>query len=267
MKEFINLFPLDSYDTPEESKRGWMDKLVLGNRFHFFLRNYLIFMKTGICARRGKLDQERQIYFSNQNIRLVEAVGGKIHLRGLDHLRALEGRSVILMGNHMSSLETAVFHAIVRPYLDFTFVIKESLLSVPFFGDVMRALEAIPVGRNNPRDDFKTVLTKGKELLGRGKSIILFPQATRSAVFEEANFNSIGIKLARAAGVEVVPFVLKTDFIGEGPGCFKDFGKIHREREIHFDFFPAMPITGTGREEHQKIIELTVNRLKEWGVE
>ncbi len=261
MKKMHNLFATGDYDTPAKSRRSWMKRLLQGNRLNFYLRNSLIFIQTGCCARRGKLNQERQVHFSNRNVKLVESCGGRIHLRGLEHLRNLDGRPVILMGNHMSSLETSLFHAIVRPYLDFTFVIKESLLKIPFFGDVMRSLEAIPVGRSNPREDFRTVLKEGKERLARGKSIILFPQATRSAEFHEENFNSIGIKLARSAGVDVLPFVLKTDFIGEG-----GFGRLHPENDIYFEFFPPVTITDNGRDQHRAIIELTMQRLKEWGV-
>lgn len=108
---------------------------------------------------------------------------------------------MVLIGNHMSLLETALFHAVAREYLDFTFVIKQSLLTVPFFRDIMRSLGAIPVGRENPRDDLRAVLGDGKKVLESGRSIIIFPQSTRSETFDAAKFNSIGIKLAKSAGV------------------------------------------------------------------
>lgn len=258
-----NLFHGDTYDTPEGTRRFLLDRLLLGNRFYFYLRNFFTFYKTGKCGRKNKLDQFNQVRFSNENVRLVEGCGGRIHLRGLDNLRKVEGRPVLLMGNHMSLLETALFHAIVRPHLDFTFVIKESLLKVPYFGDIMRSLDAISVGRSNPRDDLKEVLSKGKQLLQNGRSIILFPQATRSENFVPENFNTIGIKLARSAKVEVIPFVLKTDFLGNGK-IFRDFGPIRRDREIYFEFGEPLTITGSGKEEHQKIIEFTIKKLKEW---
>ena len=72
-------------------------------------------------------------------------------MRGLDNLRSLNGQPVVLIGNHMSLLETAVFHSVIRGILDFTFVIKKQLLEIPFFKEIMIALEAIPVGRDNPR--------------------------------------------------------------------------------------------------------------------
>lgn len=260
-----NLFPGDTYDTPP-GRRGILDRLLLGCRMHFYVRNFWIFTLTGICAKMGNLDQERQVHYSNGNFKLTEACGGIVHLRGLDYLRQLNGQPVVFMGNHMSLLETAIFHAIIRPHVDFTFVIKESLLKVPFFGWIMQALKAIPVGRSNPRDDLKMVLKAGPELLKSGKSIILFPQATRTREFNSGSFNSLGVKLAKSAGVPVVPFALKTDFIGDD-GFFRDLGPLHREREIYFEFGPPMQIDGNGKEELEICTQFTASCLEKWAAE
>lgn len=263
MAEFTNLFPGDNYDTPEHVPHSFMDYLTGRGRLYFYWKNFNIFRETGLCARRGQLDQARQTEYSNRNVKLLEAVGGKLHLRGLDHLRARQGRPAVLLGNHMSLLETAIFHAVVRPYLDFTFVIKESLFDVIYFGDIMRSLEAIPVKRENPRDDFKAVLTHGKERLGRGKSIILFPQATRSEEFIPANFNTIGVKLAKAANVDVLPFALKTDFLGNGR-WLRDLGPLRRKHEVWIEFAPAETVEGNGKELHEKVIRFITGRLNTW---
>ena len=259
-----NLFPEDTYDTPATHRRKWQDRIFGNSRFYFYWHNVDVFRRTGNCAARGELTGERQIEFSNENFRLVEDCGGRIHLRGLDHLRALEGRAVVIISNHMSLLETALLHAIVRPHLDFTFVIKESLFKVPWFGHIMRALKAIPVGRNNPREDLKTVLTEGRRTLAEGRSIILFPQATRTERFDPENFNSIGIKLARSAGVPVLPLALKTDFLGNGR-LFRDFGPVHRERDVHLEFAAPLTVSGQGREELQQVIDFINARLTVWG--
>ncbi|MDD3119351.1 MAG: lysophospholipid acyltransferase family protein [Victivallales bacterium] len=258
-----NLFPGDCYDTPPSSRRDFIDKyLSLGTRWSFYLRNFFIFSRSGECGRKGLLDGEHQVFYSNMNIRLVEKCGGKIHLRGLDNLGRIDGPAM-LIGNHMSLLETALFHAIARPRRDFTFVIKESLLRVPFFGNIMRALDAIAVGRENPRDDLRIVLSRGKEILKSGRSIILFPQSTRTVEFDPKKFNTIGIKLARSAGVPIIPFALKTDFLGNGK-WLRDMGPIYRNKEIYFEFGEPIHIVGDGKKEHQQIIEFIQQRLRTW---
>lgn len=215
------------------------------------------------AAGAGRLDKERQIYYSNKNFRLVEKCGGRIHLRGLENLRDVSGEPVVLIGNHMSLLETALFHAVAREYLDFTFVIKQSLLTVPFFRDIMRSLGAIPVGRENPRDDLRAVLGDGKKVLESGRSIIIFPQSTRSETFDAAKFNSIGIKLAKSAGVRVLPFALKTDFLGNGK-YLRDMGPVRPKRGVYFEFAPARAVEGNGQALQQEIIGFIQSRLASW---
>ena len=257
------LFAGDAYDTPESMRKSMLYRLSLGSRWYFYLNNFGIFERTGRCGRRGRLDKERQIYYSNKNFRLVEKCGGRIHLRGLENLRDVSGEPVVLIGNHMSLLETALFHAVAREYLDFTFVIKQSLLTVPFFRDIMRSLGAIPVGRENPRDDLRAVLGDGKKVLESGRSIIIFPQSTRSETFDAAKFNSIGIKLAKSAGVRVLPFALKTDFLGNGK-YLRDMGPVRPKRGVYFEFAPARAVEGNGQALQQEIIGFIQSRLASW---
>ena len=257
------LFAGDAYDTPESMRKSMLYRLSLGSRWYFYLNNFGIFARTGRCGRRGRLDKERQIYYSNKNFRLVEKCGGRIHLRGLENLRDVSGEPVVLIGNHMSLLETALFHAVAREYLDFTFVIKQSLLTVPFFRDIMRSLGAIPVGRENPRDDLRAVLGDGKKVLESGRSIIFFPQSTRSETFDAAKFNSIGIKLAKTAGVRVLPFALKTDFLGNGK-YLRDMGPVRPKRGVYFEFAPARAVEGNGQALQQEIIGFIQSRLASW---
>ena len=257
------LFAGDAYDTPESMRKSMLYRLSLGSRWYFYLNNFGIFARTGRCGRRGRLDKERQIYYSNKNFRLVEKCGGRIHLRGLENLRDVSGEPVVLIGNHMRLLETALFHAVAREYLDFTFVIKQSLLTVPFFRDIMRSLGAIPVGRENPRDDLRAVLGDGKKVLESGRSIIIFPQSTRSETFDAAKFNSIGIKLAKSAGVRVLPFALKTDFLGNGK-YLRDMGPVRPKRGVYFEFAPARAVEGNGQALQQEIIGFIQSRLASW---
>ena len=80
----------------------------------------------------------------------------------------------------------------------------------------MRSRNPIVVGRTDPRKDLEAVMNGGVELLKNGISIVIFPQSTRSVEFKPEEFNSLGVKLAKKAGVDVVPIALKTDFWGNG---------------------------------------------------
>lgn len=265
MKNDYAVMPgLDSYDTPEDMPQSKLFKMMFNSRWYFYAVNFGVFCRTGRLGQLGKLDKEAQIWMSSINLRLTERCGSRVHVRGREHLRALNGRPVVLMGNHMSLLETGVFHAIAREYVDFAFVVKDSLMRVPYFKDILSAIGNIPVERKDPREDLKTVLTEGKKLLESGKSLIVFPQSTRTATLDPDKFNSLGVKIAKSAGVPVVPFALKTDFLSQGRGIFRDLGPVHPGRDTWFEFGPAMEITGNGKEQLQQTVEFIQDRLDKW---
>ena len=253
----------DSYDTPVGHPVAAGFKLMLKSRWYFYLRNFGTFVKSGRCAARGELDKDHQIHYSNDNIRLIEDCGSSIHLRGLDNLRALNGQPVVLIGNHMSLLETASLHAIIREYVDFSFVVKESLLRTFYIKDILISLGAIGVSRSNPREDLKKVLTEGKKILQNGRSMIVFPQSTRTRNFDREQFNSIGIKLAKSAGVPVVPMALKTDFLENGR-LIRDLGPIKPERPVRFEFCPAVNIEGNGQAQQEYVENFIADAFARW---
>ncbi len=261
--EFGNIYLGDTYDTPEDTPHCLGDRLCLGGRWYFYWHNFNIFRKTGNAGKKGLLNRERQIAYSTENMHLIERCGGRIHLRGLDHLRAMNQKPAVLIGNHMSLLETAVLHSFLRAHMDFTFVIKPALMKTPFLCNIMRALDAIVVSRDNPRQDLKTVMEEGKKRLDAGRSVVIFPQGTRAIEFDPTKFNSIGIKLAKSAGYPVIPFALKTDFLQNGK-YLRDMGPIKRDADVWFEFGPAREITGNGREDLQEIVDFIADRLNKW---
>ncbi len=103
----------------------------------------------------------------------------------------------------------------------------------------------------------------GMERLKAGRSIIIFPQTTRTHQFDPEQFNTIGVKLAKKAGVPVIPIALKTDAWGNGR-FIKDFGKINPARKVYFAFGAPMPVAGRGTEEHEAVIRFIRANLDLW---
>ena len=256
-------YNVNGYDTPENNRSSWGYRLCLGSRLYFYFGIFGTFLRGGVLGARGKLDANAQIRLSNDNLRQIEKCGGRVHIAGLEHLRAAAGRPTVVVANHMSLLETGLLHAVIRGYLDFSFVVKESLLKVPFFRHIIMALDVIPVTRENPREDLKTMLREGRRILDSGRSLIVFPQSTRMETLEPDKFNSIGVKLARASGAQVLPLALKTDFLANGR-LIRDMGGIRPKRRVCFEFAPAMEVKGAGQEEQHAIIEFINSRLSEW---
>ena len=254
---------VDSYDTPEGNRESTAFRLLLRSRWYFYAGIFGVFCRSGWLGSHGRLDKAAQIDNSIRNFRLVERCGGRIHVAGLNNLRAASGRPVVVVSNHMSLLETGLLHAVAREYIDFSFVVKASLMEVPYFKDILKALDAIPVSRNNPREDLKTMLREGRRILESGRSLIVFPQSTRSEELDPEKFNSIGVKLAKSAGVPVLPLALKTDVLANGK-VLRDMGPVRPKRRVCFEFAPLMEVSGNGQEEQARIVEFISSRLEEW---
>jgi 1-acyl-sn-glycerol-3-phosphate acyltransferase len=163
----------------------------------------------------------------------------------------------------MSTLETLALPAMLVPYKKITYIVKKSLVNYPVFRHIMRSRRPITVERINPREDFKVVMAEGEARLKEDISVIVFPQTTRTVVFDPAHFNTIGVKLARRAGVPVIPLAVKTDAWGNGR-WLRDFGRIDPALEVHFAFGQAMEVTGSGQETQAAVITFIEAHLRRW---
>jgi 1-acyl-sn-glycerol-3-phosphate acyltransferase len=252
----------NEYHTPDDAPRMLLDKLTFNSRFIFTL----LFLKSVFTSRnlaRKKLYDTKQWVDSSHDIFThVERCGGRIHITGMDNIRTCNG-PVLLLSNHMSTLETMIFPGIIQPLIDVTFVVKAALVNHWAFKDVMKSRNPIVLSRENPREDFRIVMEEGQERLQNKISIIIFPQSTRRVEFNPAEFNSLGTKLAAKAGVQVIPVAIKTDFWGFGK--FSSYlGPIDRSKEVYITFGEPMKVTGSGKAEHQRIIEFIQSHLERW---
>jgi len=256
-------FGSGSYDTPSTGKLNLWQKFRLNNTLYFILKYAGAVLRTRKEAKRGVYGDKEWADSSFYIFRFIEKAGGMFHITGMENI-IKESGPVLFIGNHMSTLETMILPGIISPLRKVTFVVKESLVQHPLFGDVMRSRNPIVVGRTDPRKDFEAVMDGGMERLSKGISIIIFPQSTRSLEFKPGEFNSLGVKLAKKAGVKVVPVALKTDFWGNGK-LIREIGPIDRHKPIYIRFGEPFPVTGNGKEENQKIIDFIQSSLNEWG--
>lgn len=253
---------LNSYVTPA-GQSGFFSRLLPS--FTHYLRLISIVVKAGRLAGRGGYSSEAWVKSSLDTVRSLELSGARFYLEGFEHIRGLE-QPCVFIGNHMSTLETFVLPCLIEPLRPVTFVTKASLMKYPFFGKVLGSRNPIVVGRTSPREDLTVVLKEGSARLEQGISVIVFPQSTRSFHFDLAEFNSIGVKLARRTGALIVPVAIKTDVWGVGR-FLKDAGPIDPQREVHFRFGAPLQVTGKGREEHEQVCAFISGALTEWGVE
>jgi 1-acyl-sn-glycerol-3-phosphate acyltransferase len=251
-----------SYKTPWTGEPRFWEKLKHHHRLYFTARYARIVFTTRRDAVRGNYDRKAWADSSFFIFRFIEKSGGRFDITGMENIIRDPG-PVVFICNHMSTLETMILPGLIAPHREVTFVVKESLVKHPLFGHVMRSRDPIVVGRTDARKDFEEVMTKGPELISKGTSIVIFPQSTRSLNFNPEEFNSLGVKLARKTGANVVPVALKTDFWGQGK-VIKELGPLDSSKIIYFKFGEPFPVTGSGKAENQRVIDFILGCLREW---
>ncbi len=264
--ELRQYFEGNGYTTPADRRRSFGDRLFLGSRLWFYLKYIGVLSESRGFVKRNDYGNDNWAWTSWEILDIVEQCGGRVEISGLDYLRSVP-KPFVIVGNHMSTLETHILPVMVLPIADMTFVVKKSLTTHFYFGPIMRACRPIAVTRTNPREDLVTVMQEGQRILGEGRSLAIFPQSTRNRIFDPSQFNSLGAKLAEKAGVPIVPLALKTDFWDNGRLC-RDIGPIRRERTVHLEVGqPILPGTCPAREAHAQVVAFISERLTSWGGE
>ncbi|NND64533.1 MAG: 1-acyl-sn-glycerol-3-phosphate acyltransferase, partial [Gammaproteobacteria bacterium] len=109
--------------------------------------------------------------------------------------------SIVLM-NHQAQWETMALLVIIPAH---AWVLKRELFKLPFFGWALRVLKPIAIDRGAGKKALKQLLEQGKERLGEGLWIVVYPEGTRVPLDKTLPYKSGGALLAKETGVDVVP--------------------------------------------------------------
>jgi 1-acyl-sn-glycerol-3-phosphate acyltransferase len=256
-------FPGDAYATPEGVSRALSEYLLLGSRWSVYSHFIATIIRSRARALAGTYDDEEWARSSWEIITFLERCQARFLIEGMNRVRGTEG-PLVFISNHMSTLETLALPGLIAPIKPATFVVKEKLIHGFFWGPIMRSRNPVVVTRTDPRADLETVLREGCKRLEAGISVIIFPQGTRTELFDRTRFNSLGVKLAAKAGVGILPVAVKTDYWGSG-GLFRGFGPVHRDRPVRIEFGESLPVSGRGKDAHEHCLDFIESRLRAWG--
>ncbi len=108
----------------------------------------------------------------------------------------------VILSKHQSAWETVALQAIFPPLV---FVLKKSLMMIPFLGWAFIAVKMISIDRQAGKDALRQVIDQGCERLKAGYWVVIFPEGTRIAPGQTRRFKAGGAHLAVSAGVLAVP--------------------------------------------------------------
>ena len=139
--------------------------------------------------------------WGSTNLWLMRVICGlKYRIHGAENLPK---HAAIVMCKHQSTWETISLKAIIRPQQ--SWILKQELMRLPIFGWALAAIPNIPIDRSAGRKAVKQIVERGSELLKRDRTIIVFPEGTRTAPGERRKYGIGGSLLAEKSGYPVVP--------------------------------------------------------------
>jgi 1-acyl-sn-glycerol-3-phosphate acyltransferase len=127
----------------------------------------------------------------------------KLKIEGLEKIDPTG--SYVFVSNHVSYMDTPVVLGHIP--LQFRFLAKKSLFSIPFLGYHLQRAGHIPVPRDNPRAAIKAMSEAAKIIQERHVSVLIFPEGGRSLTGLKP-FKEGAAYIAIKAGVPVVPLCL-----------------------------------------------------------
>jgi len=130
----------------------------------------------------------------------------------------------VFLSRHESAWETLAFSQILPPHVN---VLKRELLRIPFFGWGLALLAPIAIDRAAGRAALRQMAEQGRDRVSRGFSVVIFPEGTRKAPGETAEFFIGGAWLACQLGVPVIPVAHNAGECWPREALWKSPGTIH----------------------------------------
>jgi 1-acyl-sn-glycerol-3-phosphate acyltransferase len=133
--------------------------------------------------------------------------GVRYEVRGLERLPR---EASIVLSKHQSAWETLAFEVFLPPQV---WVLRRSLLRVPFFGWGLAMMNPIAIDRAAGIAALKQTLEQGRDRLKQGFWIVIFPEGTRIAPGERGRYHVGGAWLAAQTGAPVVPIAHNAGYL------------------------------------------------------
>ena len=135
---------------------------------------------------------------------LLKIAGIKLTTFGVENVPL--DKPVIFVANHCSHLDIGVLCRIAPVNLHF--IGKKELVWIPIVGWYMFIAGHIMIDRSNKRKAVES-LKKAAVKIKNGKSVVMYPEGTRSRTGEMGEFKKGAFHLAIDAGVSIIPIHIK----------------------------------------------------------
>jgi len=116
-----------------------------------------------------------------------------------------EKQSYIIVSNHLSQFDIFVLYGWIG--IDFKWVMKASLINVPFLGPACDKLEHIFIDRSNTQAALESI-NGAKKRIVNGTSVLFFPEGTRNSSGKMLPFKKGAFKFALDLNLPILPVTI-----------------------------------------------------------
>jgi len=165
-----------------------------------FLFAYFVLGLLGGKRRQTQLLERITRTWARQ---MIAAAGGKVEVSGLENLPRAQG--VLFVANHQGAFDIPILMGFV-PVLK-GFVSKKENFRLPIVSTWMKLLGCIVIDRGDLRQSVGAI-ARGVRDLQAGRSLVIFPEGTRSKSGKLQRFKDGSFKLATRSGATIVPVTI-----------------------------------------------------------
>ena len=140
----------------------------------------------------------------------------RVKNHGLEKLD--KNKQYIFMPNHVSYLDVPI--AVSKVPFNLRVIAKGFFFSLPFYGPAMLRAGNVKMYRDNPRKDIEQ-LKLAQQRLAEGKSLIVFPEGTRSRDGNLQPLKKALFSVPIRAGIPVVPMVIDGTYYAMPPDSIR----------------------------------------------
>ncbi|MHC1724071.1 MAG: lysophospholipid acyltransferase family protein [Aminipila sp.] len=170
---------------------------------------------------------------------LLKMAGVICTVEGLENIP--KDRAVLFTSNHQGNFDIPLM--ITQLGKTNPIVAKNSMEKVPMISNWMKLFDCLFIDRENARQSLG-VFAQAEKIIGEGRSVIIFPEGTRSRSDEVGEFKEGAFKIATKTGAPVIPVAINGSYkVMEANGVW-----IH-PAEIKITVLPPIETALLSREE------------------
>jgi len=178
---------------------------VLFNALFFGLSVIIV---IGLCLTlplpRAVLSRGLRAWMQVTMAILKLVVGLNIDIRGRDNVPP---GPALFASKHQSAWDTGIYFMILD---DPSYVLKKELLSIPFYGWLLRKDEMVAIDRDGGAGALKHMVRDSRAILDSGRKLVVFPEGTRSHPGQKMPYHPGIAAIYKQAAVPVIPVALNS---------------------------------------------------------